>query len=345
MSISKKIIIPIVGVLAASVAGGVGLAYYNASSDTAITETTTISTDNTTIELNNMETVVTEGNQDFLDDADWSNTIIHDGKTYRLRDDIRTILFMGIDSEVEVSANDVTGGGGRADTVLLFVIDETSNKMDILEISRDSMVDVDVYNFDRDYLYTGKMQICMQYSFSDSSTRGCILMRDHVSALLYGIDIDNYCSLTVEGMISMVEEMGGITLTFEDDYSFIDERYVPGATVTLNSSDVNKFVRYRDTDETGSNNGRMDRQAWFMKELFTQMTTKGGTNLISLYEAAGSHICTDMDAEEIKNLTTIELGEISKAPGEAVAGEFHDEFYVDNEALKITLIDLLYEEV
>lgn len=343
MSKNKPIVITSIALLVAATAIGVGAAINGNSkkiSDT--TSSSTITTVTTNTDTNTSETTPIE---DILDNEDWSNTVVKDGKTYKLREDIRTILFMGIDSDVDVDYNGIAGGGGRADTVLLFVVDETNKTMDILEISRDTIIEVDVYNFDRDLLYTGDMQLCMQYSFSDNSKRSCLLMKDKVSNLIFGNKIDNYCSLTVTGMSNIVDAMGGIEITFDDDYTYIDSRYSICNTVTLDSKDVNAFVRYRDTDKSGSNNDRMDRQGWFLKELFTQMSKSGASNLISLYDAAGDHLCTDMDAEELKDLSSVTLGNIYKVPGNSVEGNFHDEYYIDSEGLRSILIDLLYEEI
>ena len=136
-----------------------------------------------------------------------------------------------------------------------------------------------------------------------------------------------------------------IEITFDDDYTYIDSRYGICNTVTLDSNDVNAFVRYRDTDKSGSDNDRMDRQGWFLKELFNKMAGSGTANLISLYEAAGDHLCTDMDAEELKDLSSVTLGNIYKVPGNSVEGNFHDEYYIDSAGLRSILIDLLYEEI
>ena len=342
MSKIKPIVITSIALLVATTGIGVGAAINNSKKHVAEPISSAVTSVTPNIDMNTSETALIE---DILDDEDWSSTILKDGKTYKLKEDIRTILFMGIDSDVDVSYNDITGGGGRADTILLFVIDENSKSMDILEISRDTMVDVDVYNFDRDLLYTGNMQLCMQYSFSDNSKRSCLLMKDKVTNLLLGNSIDNYCSLTVNGMADIVDAMGGIEITFDDDYTYIDQRYGICNTVKLNSSDVNHFVRYRDTEKQGSNNDRMDRQGWFLKELFTKMSSSSTSTLISLYEAAGNHLCTDMDAEELKGLSGITLNNIYKAPGNSAAGEFHDEYYIDQEGLRDILIDLLYEEI
>lgn len=337
---TKKMYILAAGLSVFAIAAGVGVAIASSMNGLSPESVKPTAPSGAPISASNN----TQETEYYLDDEDWATTVMYDGKTYKLRDDIKTILFMGVDSDVSINENDITGGGGRADTVLLFVIDETNNTMDILEISRETIVDVDVYNTDRDYMYTGPMQLCLQYSFSDTSKRGCLLMKDKVANLLYGIKIDNYCSLTVNGMVDIVEEMGGITLTFDEDFSYLSDEYVIGNTVTLDGKEVEKFIRYRDIEVLDSNNTRMDRQAWFMKELFDQMSGRGTANLIELYDAAGNHLCTDMSADEIKSMANVTLGTITKAPGEVKQGNAHAEFYVDDEALRKIVIDLLYEE-
>ena len=340
MSKNKKAIIAS-GAILLAVGGGV-IAGVVSSSKNEMPENSAGISGNTNISASDT-TSLTE--YTFPEDTmeNWDNTVLYNGQTYVLRDDIKTILFMGVDRTTDLEYEDVSGGGGCADTIMILFVDETNKKIDILELSRETMTEVDVYNFDRDFLYSGNMQLCLQYSFSDSARRGSLLMCDKVSEILFNTNIDNYCTLTVEGMASIVDVMGGIEVTFDTDYSYINPSYTVGSTVTMNSDDVNAFVRYRDTEVSGSNNERMERQTWFVRTLIDTISA----NISSIpmyYEAAGDELCSDMDAETMAMFASYSIDSVTIAPGTPADGEFHDEFYIDEIALRELLIGYLYEE-
>lgn len=266
-----------------------------------------------------------------------------DGQEWKRRPGITTILFLGIDSKASVQSNEMIGNNGRSDTMLLFILNKEDKTMQVLQISRDTIVPVDVYSDNQDYIYTGNMQINMQYAFGDSAARGCWLTKHKVSELLLGTQIDSYASLTIDGMVAMTEAMGGITLTLTEDWAEIDPSYEKGATVTMDGAMVERFVRYRDIEKTGSNDVRMERSDWFLSELFKQLKGKSSGEILRLMEAAGDSLYTDMDAETIANFSRYTLVEETlKVPGVTVEGTLHDEYHVDEELLREMVLELFY---
>jgi len=278
------------------------------------------------------------------EDADWGSTVIYDGVRYRFNPDLTTVLFLGIDDAQDGAPDGNVGTGGRADALLLFILDDAEQTTTALAISRDTMTEVDVYKTNGDYAYSGLMHINMQYAYGDSPRRSCYLQKRTVSRLLYGMQIDGCISLTMEGIARITEAMGGVTLTMPEDYTDIDGRYTAGAEITLTGPEMERFVRYRDVEETGSNDVRMERQAWLLGEVFRQMKEKGGLRYVStLLEQAADCICSDLDAETMKHLADYTLADGTRnVPGATAEGERHDEFIVDEEALRALLIELFY---
>lgn len=274
----------------------------------------------------------------------WDNTISYNGKTYRYNDDITTMLFMGVDTYEEREENQLIGNGGRADTLLLFILNSSTNTMDILELNRDTYTEIDVYDDNRNFMYSGPMPLSMQYTFGESHTRSCMLMKNKVEEVLYGIPVDYYCSLTIEGMNAVIDAMGGLEVTFDEDMSYVDERYVPGATVLMDSTMSERFFRYRDIEELGSNQTRMNRQSWLMRLVFEEMVRSNALDIEALYVAAGDELTTDMDISVISSIRSYSLGEFIDLPGNYEQG-VHDEYHLDEEALQDLLIELFYVEV
>jgi LCP family protein required for cell wall assembly len=283
-----------------------------------------------------------------LEDTDWKNTISYNGVTYERNRDLQTILFLGVDDTQAVDAGGSVGNNGRADAIFLLILNKAENTAQMLKISRDTITDVDVYNKSGKLVFTGDMQLNMQYAFGESNTKSCWLMKQKVSELMYEYPIDGYIALTIEGISKVVNQLGGLTFTLPEDCTDLDPSYVEGAEITVYGDSAEHFVRYRDTDVLGSAETRAKRQTWFIRALFQKIMAKGSlTELVTeLQEAAGDTLTTDLDVSLAKSLTGCTLAEETlEVPGEVKAGTLHDEFYVDEEALRALIVETFYVPV
>lgn len=280
-------------------------------------------------------------------DADWESTIVRDGVTYRLNPALQTILFLGADDGGTAVPGVAPGEGRRADTILLLLLDNQKQEIRLLAISRDTIADVDVYAANGDYAYTVPTHINMQSFYGDSPTRSCYLMKRTVSRLLFGMRVDGSLALNAKGIITIVDQLGGLTVTMPDDYTEVDPRYQKGAKLTLTGKETEHLLRYRDTSTRGSNEDRVERQVHLIKALVNKLQASTGLKrLEELLESAGSDVCSDLDAETLKKLVTYHLDpDTLTLPGTVVAGDVHDEFHVDNAALQELLIELYYQPV
>ena len=280
-------------------------------------------------------------------DVDWGSTVEVDGVRYRLNSDLQTVLFLGVDDGSETLPGTAPGEGRRADTIFLLLMDDSNRQIKLLAISRDTIADVDVYDVNGDYAYTAPTHINMQYFYGDSSSRSCFLMKRAVSRLLYGMRMDGCLSLNAKGIVSIVDNLGGLTVTMPDDYTEIDPRYQAGAKLTLTGSETEHLLRHRDTDVHGSNEDRVERQVRLIKALVEklQSSTSAG-KLEDLLDSAGKEVCSDLDAETLKKLVTYRLDpETMTLPGTVAEGTNHDEFHVDEAALRALLIALFYQPI
>ena len=280
-------------------------------------------------------------------DVDWSTTVEQDGVLYRLNPDLQTVLFLGADDGGTALPGVAPGEARRADTIFLLLLDNNKQEIQLVAISRDTIADVDVYTANGDYAYTAPTHITMQYFYGDSAARSCYLMKRAVSRLLYGMRIDGSLSLNAAGIVTIVDQLGGLTVTMPDDYTAIDPRYQAGAQLTLTGSEAEHLMRYRDTSIHGSNEDRVERQIRLIKALVTKLQASTGLRrLEELLKAAGDDVCSDLDAETLKKLVSYRLNpDALTLPGNVVEGEAHDEFYVDDSALRKLLIELYYQPV
>ena len=277
----------------------------------------------------------------------WERTVQYQGKTWHYNSRLRTVLFLGIDSRDTSGENHPgVGTGGRSDTIILLVIDPDAGTVQPVTLSRDTMTNVDVYDRDRNFLFSGKMQLTMQYSFGDNPKRSCLLAKSKVSEVLHGIPIQSYISLTMDGIVAAGEAMGGVTVTLEEDWTDIDPTYTAGSTITMDGPALESFIRYRDTGSVGSNNVRMERHRWFVHQMFLQLSGLGSHMAESLLNQVQPYMETDMDGDTVKQLTSYRISDtMLNVPGETVHGQAHDEYYIDEDALEPFLLELFYTPV
>ena len=279
-----------------------------------------------------------------VEETEWGSKVKHDGKTYIQKDGLTTVLLLGIDDSKTPDPH-VIGDGYRSDALVLLILNSKTSTMQTLSISRDTITQIDMYDNKGDYFAHGTMQINMQYAFGDSPRRSAYLTKKTVSQLICGRRIDGCVAVRMSGIPTIGDILGGITLTMNEDYSYIDARYTQGATLTLKGQELERFLRYRDIEEQGSNERRLARQEWLMQELFETLGSGSKTSLAeTIFDRAADYIETDLDADTISMISTFQMDpEGLKIPGQSVAGDYHDEFYVDEEALQELLLEIFYD--
>ncbi len=271
--------------------------------------------------------------------------ILYQGEEYKYNTDITTVLFLGVDQK---DVDETEGGeAGRTDTMILMLLDSSDESVTMLSISRDTIAEVDIVSESGKTILTGNMHLALQYSYGDGGSLSCQLSKNAISRLLYNIPINYYMAMDMDGIAGIVDGIGGLSITFEEDYTYINESFVEGTTLTLDGEEAESFVRYRDTDELGSNDDRMERQEVFVEAFVSQLKSKAGgdySKLESMWSIMSPFLDTDLNVDTMSNLANYEMAEESyKVPGETVEGEEHDEYIVDEENLQKMLIELLYK--
>ncbi|HOO25933.1 MAG TPA: hypothetical protein PKW24_04930, partial [Clostridiales bacterium] len=110
-------------------------------------------------------------------------TIKYKGSTYRLNDNLVTILFMGTDNYEPLPDSSAPGNNGQADALFLLAVDTDTGKTDVIGISRDSMVDIDIFALDGGFVKTARRQVCLAYAYGDGREKSCENVGRSVSRL------------------------------------------------------------------------------------------------------------------------------------------------------------------
>ena len=274
-------------------------------------------------------------------------TVTWEGAEYKYNTNLTNVLFLGVDKDAEVELQDTPGTAGQADCIMLFSMNEETKECQVLQISRDTMTDVDLYDTSGNLFTSVKAQLATQYAYGNGEKSSCWAMDKTVSELLFDLPIDAYISLSIDSIGKMNDALGGVTLTIPEDYTDIDPAFKKGASVKMTGEQAEKYVRYRDTETTGSNEGRMRRQVDFITALLTTVQNATGRE-DSYFERYSSYLkpymVTDMDAREIDAFASygFDPESVWYLPGEMKEGKEHDEFYVDENALQREIMEKFY---
>ena len=141
--------------------------------------------------------------QQALIDADW---IDENGNAYNYRDDVISILLMGVDymgEETKLWDEETVSNGGNADVLGLVILDTKTFEFSILYIPRDTMADVIAMDADGNYIDTVRANICTSHSYGDGGALSCQLTTDAVSRLLMGVPVNRYAALNWDAIYTL----------------------------------------------------------------------------------------------------------------------------------------------
>ena len=285
---------------------------------------------------------------DTVDEAD-RNT----DRVYRYKENTINILVMGIDKDTAMSERDHSSNSvGQADTIFVASLDMDSQELRLIAVHRDTMVSLEKYNGQGEYLGVQQGQISLQYAYGDGQKQSCELMKEQVCTMLGGIPIYGYVALNMNTIPAINDAVGGVEVTMEEDYTRYDRAFKKGKTVRLKGNQVLRFIRSRDAKKEGSAYDRLMRQKTYLKAFASQAKSALAGNvqivLVLLKELEGNFE-TDLNEADITYLLLQALScqfsedNIWVLPGTIEQGEKYEEYYLDELAVRAGVIRMFYE--
>ena len=274
-----------------------------------------------------------------------------DGNAYAQKEGLETVLLMGVDKFAGETPEGYLNNQ-QADFLLLLVMDEENETCTPLQLNRDTMTQIQILGVTEEPAgsFTGQLALAHTYGSGDEdSCENTVLA---VSNLLYGMEIDHYVSLTMDGVALLNDLVGGVPVEVLDDFSGIDDSLVQGETVTLRGRQALTYVRSRGGLEDSTNLHRMERQRQYLASLQQQLKRAAQADsqfsldaLLQLNEYLVSDCTIDQLSGLGEDLAAYNVGDILTTPGEAKVGEEYMEFTVDEDALQQLVMDIFYEPV
>lgn len=278
-------------------------------------------------------------------------TVEVNGVAYRKKSRVTSILILGVDHDTQDSY--VYRKAGQADFLRLVVLDEENRTVQQLQIDRDTMTPVTVLGLLGDRYEPVTQQICLGYAFGDGRQTSCEVTVEAVENLLGGQTIDQYLAMGLDGISTLNDLAGGVTVTLEDDFSAIDPAMTKGTTLTLQGDQAEIYVRSRRSVGVGTNEARMARQEAYIRQLSAQLDAKvqqGKSFALDAYDALQPYLTTSMARGQLANTIWADkdytrLDTIKPEGTYQIGEDGFMEFYPDADSLQQAVLQLFYEKV
>ena len=202
------------------------------------------------------------------------------------KEDFHTFLLLGTDD-----------GNGNADTIMVGAFDLKNNKISVVSIPRDTLVDV-----------SRKIKkINSAYGIG-----GVEEMLDELKPIL-GFRPDHYITVDIRAFVEVVDELGGVNYYVPEDMfhndgaGFIID--LKEGQQLLNGHQALQLVRYRGYKNGSSDLGRMQTQQKFIRQLARQVLSWSTVSSINEFAAIFSnYFDTDLTVSELAYFGIAALG-------------------------------------
>ena len=275
----------------------------------------------------------------------------YNGTAYAKKENLETVLLLGVD-KFEGETPEGYINNQQADFLLLLVMDKQNETCTPIQLNRDTMTQIQILGVTGEPAGTFTGQLALAHTYGSGEEDSCENTVLAVENLLYGVGIDHYVSLTMDGVALLNDLVGGVTVEVLDDFSSIDDSLVQGETVTLKGQQALTYVRSRGGLEDSSNLHRMERQRQYLAALQQQLKAavqqEDGFTLDALLQL-NEYMVSDCTVNQLSelgdSLATYQVSDILTTQGEAQPGEEFMEFTVDEAALQQLVMDVFYEPV
>ena len=278
-----------------------------------------------------------------------TKTITRDGVKYYPRQDINVILVMGINQKGPVTASEKINEAGPADFVGLVVVDEKNETWTVLNLNRDTMVDMPALDENGKTAGTVNCQLALAHAYGTGMQDSCENTVKAVSNFLGGVNIDYYVSMNLDAIGMLNDAVGGVTVTVRDDFSAVDPTIGMG-TITLRGDQARSFVQTRWLVGDELNLSRIERQRDYMDSFirsFKETMEKSDAGFVlNTYNDVAPYLLSDLPVSTltgmIERYIDYPMTGIVSLEGENVLGDELYEFYADKEALEDLCLEIFY---
>lgn len=221
-----------------------------------------------------------------------------------------SVLLLGIDNGAYGRDTEV----GRSDTMLLVTVNPKQKKTTMISIPRDSYTEIIGYGtFDK-----------LNHAYAFGKEKFAI---NSVQNML-NIPIDYYVTVDMQGLMGLVNAVGGLEITPALTFTYEDESFTEGVTRHVDGEAALRYARMRYDDPEGDT-GRQKRQRIVIEELVKKlMTFNSIANFEQLMNAVSKNVKTDIPIGQVMAL--------KNTYGPAITGNNLTQTFIEERQLLLT---------
>ena len=202
-------------------------------------------------------------------------------------ENIINILLVGCDS--------ADGGSSRSDTMMMLSYDKRSGRIVLNSFLRDSFVPIKDHNWNR---------------LNATYTYGGVGLTINTINEVYGLDIQYFVSVDFEGFESIIDSIGGVTLTITEAEAKYLNKYshaeVSAGEVKLDGATALEYARIRTgiIASEGGDFNRTYRQRKVITSVINQALNAENKEVLSLLKTCLNYVRTNLGAKTIIDLAS-----------------------------------------
>lgn len=229
-----------------------------------------------------------------LSEVDESGNEVSIDESIQTAEEIRGRVTNFLVTGIDYNTIDASAGTARAkltDVIMVVQLNLDTNKVDVLQIPRDTYVGTDVSS-------TGKINAV----YGRSGLEG-------LAQVIYDrfkLPVDHYVNINMDGFITIVDAIGGVEINIQESFTLEGVTFQPGVQ-TLNGIEAEKFVRERHS-RPGSDIGRMNAQREFLAALFQKFKHLSMSQITALVPTVMENVTTDLDVKTVLSMVELVMG-------------------------------------
>lgn len=219
------------------------------------------------------------------DFADSSSELRETEVSVKDGDPISVVLF-GTDSDAQRESQSM---GQRSDTIMVVTLNPNTDEGKIVSIPRDTQAEIaergTVEKINHAYAYGGPE-----------------LAKSTVENFL-DTPMDYFVSINMDGFETIIDELGGVTITSQDTFEQSGYSFVAGETYDMDGEEALAFSRSRKSAGAGGDTGRQMRQQQVVQAIAGEMVSlQTITNFNSILNVLSDNIQTNIPFGEMNAL-------------------------------------------
>ena len=275
------------------------------------------------------------------------NFVEFDGQRYRRKNDVKTLLLIGLgesgeDAPVELYTNDQ-----QAEFLTLLSFDDKEKTCSVLRIDVETVSNVNALDIAGNKTDAKLLPIKYAHTYGKGGAVSCRNVADSVSSLLLDNRINHYLSFSMSTLIRLNDFAEGVEVIALDDFTSEGRAYTKGEMVTLNGEAVVDYICQNDGSDSYQH-----RQEQYMAALFEKIAAKAEKDskfaLKVLQEISGG-ITSDRTVNQLltfaNKMSEYELLVLENIEGENGLEAESNLFYPDKSSLEKISVELFYEPV